>query len=113
MAAADALGLYSQVFDTVEVNTTFHTLPTDSTVRNWYRKTPEDFIFALKFPREVTHELSLEWPATQPLTTELISLARTLEHKCGPLLLQLPPSVDRAVFNRRMTPAAAWWERVT
>jgi uncharacterized protein YecE (DUF72 family) len=47
------------------------------------------------------------------LTTELISLARTLEHKCGPLLLQLPPSVDRAVFNRRMTPAAAWWERVT
>jgi uncharacterized protein YecE (DUF72 family) len=40
--------------------------PTDSTVRNWYRKTPEDFIFALKLPREVTHELSLEWPATRP-----------------------------------------------
>jgi uncharacterized protein YecE (DUF72 family) len=35
-----------QVFDTVEVNTTFHALPTESTVRNWYRKTPGDCTFA-------------------------------------------------------------------
>lgn len=101
LAAADALGFYSQVFDTVEVNTTFHGLPAESTVRNWYRKTPTGFIFALKFPREVTHDLRLEWPAAEPLTTALLHLAAVLEDKCGPLLLQLPPSFDRSAVNRR------------
>jgi uncharacterized protein YecE (DUF72 family) len=48
----------------------------------------------------VTHELRLEWPAAEPLSTELIRLARVLEDKCGPLLLQLPPSFDRSPFNR-------------
>jgi uncharacterized protein YecE (DUF72 family) len=101
LAAADALGFYSQVFDTVEVNTTFHALPTESTVRGWYLKTPPDFTFALKFPREVTHDLRLDWPAVEPLTTELLRLARLLEDKCGPLLLQLPPSFQRSQANRR------------
>jgi uncharacterized protein YecE (DUF72 family) len=105
LAAADALGFYSQVFDTVEVNTTFHALPTESTVRNWYRRTPDGFTFALKFPREVTHELQLEWPASEPLTTELLRLAGLLEDKCGPLLLQLPPSFDRSPINRRVLAA--------
>ncbi len=49
----------------------------------------------------MTHELRLEWPAAEPLTTELIRLARVLEDKCGPLLLQLPPSFDRSPLNRR------------
>jgi uncharacterized protein YecE (DUF72 family) len=101
MAQADALGFYSQVFDTVEVNTTFHALPAESTVRSWYRKTPPGFKFALKFPREITHDLSLEWPAAESLTNQLLRLARLLEDKCGPLLLQLPPSFDRSNANRR------------
>ena len=101
MAAAEALGFYSQIFNTVEVNTTFHALPIESTVRSWYRKTPPGFTFALKFPREITHDLRLEWPAAEPLTTELLRLARILGDKCGPLLLQLPPSFDRSTANRR------------
>ncbi len=89
------------MFDTVEVNTTFHGLPSESTVRTWYRKTPPHFTFALKVPREVTHELRLDWPAAEPLTTALLRLARLLDDKCGPLLLQLPPSFDRSGFNRQ------------
>jgi uncharacterized protein YecE (DUF72 family) len=76
-------------------------LPTESTVRSWYRKTPPDFKFALKFPREITHDLLLELPAAESLTTGLLRLARLLEDKCGPLLLQLPPSFDRSTANRR------------
>jgi uncharacterized protein YecE (DUF72 family) len=101
LPTTDALAFYSQVFDTVEVNTTFHALPTESTVRGWYRKTPDDFRFALKFPREITHELRLAWPAAEPLTTQLLRLARVLGDKCGPLLLQLPPGFERSVANRR------------
>jgi len=33
LSTADALSFYSQVFDTVEVNNTFHALPSESTVR--------------------------------------------------------------------------------
>ncbi len=50
----------------------------ESTVRGWYRKTSADFTFALKFPREITHELRLEWPAAEPLTTELLRHAAEL-----------------------------------
>ena len=101
MPVADALGFYSQVFDTVEVNTTFHALPTAATVRGWYRKTPPGFTFALKFPRAITHDLRLEWPAAEPLTSQLLELAEQLADKRGPLLLQLPPSFDRSTANRR------------
>jgi len=101
LATADALAFYSQVYDTVEVNTTFHALPTEATVRGWYSRTPPGFTFALKFPREVTHDLRLEWPAAEPLTTGLLRLAHVLEDKCGPLLLQLPPSFGRSALNRR------------
>ena len=49
----------------------------------------------------MTRELRLEWPAAEDLTTELIRLAHVLEDKCGPLLLQQPPSFDRSAVNRR------------
>src|SRR5207249_10860707 len=79
----------------------FHALPTESIVQSWYRKTPPGFKFALKFPREITHEMQLEWPAAESLTNQLLRLAQLLEDKCGPLLLQLPPSFDRSTANRQ------------
>jgi len=99
--SADALGFYSQVFDTVEVNATFHALPRESTVRGWYERSTPDFTFALKFPRQITHDALLERPQVEAPTAELIRLARRLEDKCGPLLLQLPPSFGRSPANRR------------
>jgi uncharacterized protein YecE (DUF72 family) len=101
LAQADALGFYGRVFDTVEVNTTFHALPSDSTVRGWYAKTPRGFRFALKFPRAITHDLRLALPDAQPLTRDFLRVADLLEDKCGPLLLQLPPSFERSPANRR------------
>jgi uncharacterized protein YecE (DUF72 family) len=101
LSSTDALGFYSQIFDTVEVNTTFYALPTEGTVRAWYERTCPGFSFALKFPRAITHDLRLELPAAEPATRELLRLAGILGDKCGPLLLQLPPSFDRSAANRR------------
>jgi uncharacterized protein YecE (DUF72 family) len=100
-SAAEALSFYSQVYDTVEVNTTFHALPSASTVRAWYERTPAHFTFALKAPREITHELRLERPEVEAPTRELLRLANVLGEKCGPLLVQLPPSFDRSAANRK------------
>ncbi len=101
MPQAEALSFYGQVFDTVEVNATFHALPTDSTVRGWYERTGPDFSFALKCPRQVTHDVRLELPAAEAPMLELLRLAGLLEDKLRPLLVQLPPSFDRSAANRR------------
>ena len=39
---------YAQVFDTVEVNSTFYRLAKPAAVDGWVHHTPYDFVFALK-----------------------------------------------------------------
>ena len=53
---SEFLPFYSQVFNAVEINTTFYGIPRASTVDTWARVTPEDFIFTAKMPKEITHE---------------------------------------------------------
>jgi uncharacterized protein YecE (DUF72 family) len=101
MPQAEALAFYARIFDTVEVNTTFHAVPPESTVRGWLARTPAEFRFALKFPRAITHDLRLALPDAEAPTREFLRVADLLEGKCGPLLLQLPPSFDRSPANRR------------
>jgi uncharacterized protein YecE (DUF72 family) len=100
LTQAEALEFYARVFDTVEVNATFHALPSDSTVRGWYARTPDHFRFALKFPRQITHDLRLALPEAEAPTLAFLRAADLLEEKCGPLLLQLPPSFDRSPEHR-------------
>jgi uncharacterized protein YecE (DUF72 family) len=45
------LDQYSQVFNTVEGNSTFYGLPDPKTVERWAHLTHDGFRFALKFPR--------------------------------------------------------------
>jgi hypothetical protein len=41
------LELYSRVFDTVEVNSTFYRLASQTAVRRWVEQTPEKFTFTV------------------------------------------------------------------
>lgn len=85
------LSYYSQVFNYVEVDSTFYRIPNQFMVKNWARRTPEDFRFTAKFPKEITHdkkfknvekELSLFYDAMKPLKNKLLAL-----------LIQFPPYV--------------------
>jgi uncharacterized protein YecE (DUF72 family) len=49
------LECYAQRFHTVEVNATFYRLATRSTVEHWLEQTPQDFCFAVKASRYLTH----------------------------------------------------------
>ena len=82
---------YSEEFDTVEINASFYRLPLASTFDGWKEKAPDGFCYAVKVNRFITHMKKL-LDADQPLDT-FVALSRRLEHKLGPLLYQLPPSL--------------------
>jgi len=87
--AADFLSTYARAFSTVEVDSTFYATPAAKTVRGWAQRTPENFIFSLKLPQEITHERRLR--NVDELAAEFFDVVRELGPKLGPVLIQLGP----------------------
>ena len=87
------LPYYGEAFDTVEVNNSFYRLPTETTFSNWKTRSPENFLFAVKASRYLTHIKKLKEPV-EPLKL-FWSRARLLEEKLGPVLYQLPTRWER------------------
>jgi uncharacterized protein YecE (DUF72 family) len=86
---ADFLNVYARAFNTVEVDSTFYAIPPQKTLRGWAERTPGDFVFALKMPREITHERRLR--DCDDAAELFFSRARELGSKLGPILIQLAP----------------------
>ncbi len=84
------LGLYSQVFNAVEGNTTFYARPAPSTVQRWAEVLPDDFRFTAKFPGDISHggDLRLQLQAAGTF----IQLLAPLGERVAPFWLQLPAS---------------------
>lgn len=86
-------GYYCDRFSTVELNVTFYRLPKDEAFKKWRSETPDDFRFALKGSRFITHIKRLKDPA-DPLKT-FMARARLLKEKLAVILWQLPPNFTR------------------
>jgi uncharacterized protein YecE (DUF72 family) len=69
----------------------------------WAASVPEDFRFAVKVPKAITHEHRLK--DIDDLMYRFLSEASGLGHKLGPLLIQLPPSLSfqHGVADRFLT----------
>jgi uncharacterized protein YecE (DUF72 family) len=108
----------SSKLNTVEINGTFYSLQRPESFRRWYAETPDDFTFAVKGPRFITHMKKLA-DVDGPLANFYASGVLALRDKTGPMLWQLPPTLgfdaDRlaAFFARlpRSTGEAAWLAR--
>ncbi|MGE0243785.1 MAG: DUF72 domain-containing protein [Nitrososphaeraceae archaeon] len=50
------LSYYSQIFDFVDIDSTFHRIHSSFMVSNWNKGTPDSFRFAVKFPKVITHD---------------------------------------------------------
>ncbi len=90
LKSEEFLGFYSKRLNSVEINSSFYAPPTAPMVKSWSSKTNDDFRFAFKAPRQVTHILKLG--KGSPETSERMS--RTLDllgPRKGPILFQLPP----------------------
>ena len=86
-------------FATVEINGTFYSLQKPAYFRRWSAETPEDFVFAIKGSRYITHMRKLR-NIEQPLANFFASGILELGGKTGPFLWQFPPQMrfDRALF---------------
>jgi uncharacterized protein YecE (DUF72 family) len=100
--AGEYLGRYSRVFDLTEVDSTFYRAPSLFLTRRWAEQTPDEFVFALKIPQEITHR------PKDPFAAELLAtFVANLEPirsagKLGPLVAQFPPSFRREAGADRL-----------
>jgi uncharacterized protein YecE (DUF72 family) len=83
------LSFFAQRFQTVEVNNTFYNLPEKIAYDHWRLNTSNDFCFALKMSRYLTHLKRLHDPE-EPVK-RFMERASALGPKLGPVLVQLPP----------------------
>lgn len=80
----------SRTFDSVEINGTFYSLQRPEYFRRWHEATPDDFVFAVKGSRFLTHMKKLR-DVEIPLANFFASGPLALDHKLGPILWQLGP----------------------
>ena len=84
---------YCRHFNTYEMNGTFYKFPTIRIMENWYKKAPDNFLFSVKAPKELTHIKKLV--DCKELITEFYNVCDDgLEEKLGCVLFQFPPSFD-------------------
>lgn len=93
----DFMNYYLNHFDTVEINNSFYRLPTPETFITWRQAVPENFIFAVKASRYITHNKKLI--ESKEALHQLMHNVSGLQKKEGVILFQLPPgwkcNVDR------------------
>jgi uncharacterized protein YecE (DUF72 family) len=82
---------YAQHFGAVEINSSFYRPHKPATYARWAASVPDDFRFAVKVPREITHVRRLDGAAD--LLDRFLAEVGVLGSKLGPLLVQLPPSL--------------------
>ncbi len=90
------LRAYAKVFSSVEIDSTFYRYPTKGMAMGWTRYTPDDFVFAAKLPKLITHEKKLD--LNQGVEQDLQRFIDIMEPvwlcgKLGCILIQLPPSL--------------------
>jgi uncharacterized protein YecE (DUF72 family) len=85
------LQYYASQFSTVELNGVFYRTPTPDAVKSWREQTSDDFVFAWKASKFITHwkRLSQSSINSLELLEDRLSL---LGDKAGPVLFQLPPN---------------------
>lgn len=92
LAQRRELEYLSRQVGTIEINGSFYSLQHPDSYQTWAANTPEDFVFAVKGSRFITHMKRLR-DVEGALPNFLASGVLALGRKLGPLLWQLPPTM--------------------
>jgi uncharacterized protein YecE (DUF72 family) len=88
----DELEYAASLMTSIEINGSFYSLQRPESYQGWRERTPEDFVFAVKGGRFITHMKKLA-DVEAPLANFFASGPLALGEKLGPVLWQLPPSL--------------------
>jgi uncharacterized protein YecE (DUF72 family) len=93
----------SRRLTSIEINGSFYSLQAPASYRAWREATPDDFVFAVKGGRYITHMLRLR-NVRAALGNFFASGIADLRGKLGPILWQFPPNFayDRERFEAFM-----------
>jgi uncharacterized protein YecE (DUF72 family) len=94
LPAREQLAHYARHFGAVEVDSSFYGAPAPATLDHWAEAVPSGFRFALKVPRDITHDRLLKDCAPDLLA--FLDLVSRLGPRRGPVILQLPPTFARS-----------------
>jgi uncharacterized protein YecE (DUF72 family) len=89
------LAWYSERLPTVEINNTFYRMPKAEVLETWAGATPNDFRFAIKASRRITHHARLKADEAADSVAYLYRNLASLGAKRGPVLFQLPPLLKK------------------
>ena len=76
----------SETFSSVEINVTFYSLQRPTSFERWAAETPDDFQFAVKGPRYITHLLRLrhvQAPLANFFASGVLLLGESWARFCG------------------------------
>lgn len=91
------LGLYAQSFPVVELNYTWYQMVRAEAISRMIASAPDDFCFAAKLTRTLTHERDRDWKNELQRYREGI---KPLQRQLLAILIQLPPDFNWSVQNR-------------
>jgi len=110
LPAKEMLRHYSRVFSTVELNNTFYRFPRAAQVTEWRTATPRGFRFSVKANKIITHNRRLR--DVEDLVRLQLERLAEFKDRAGPLLIQLPPSLQRDLPRLRdflyLLPPGRW-----
>src|SRR4051812_2843434 len=79
----------SRAFNSIEINGSFYSLKTPECYATWRKATPDDFVFAVKGGRFITHMKKLK-DVDAAVANFFASGVLALNEKLGPVLWQFP-----------------------
>jgi uncharacterized protein YecE (DUF72 family) len=83
---------YAATLNAAEINSSFYRHHRPQTYERWAASVPEDFRFAVKLPKALTHAGALK--PREPALARAIDEASGLGNKLGAFLVQLPPKLE-------------------
>lgn len=95
----DFLAAYASVYDTLELDTTFHAVPPPDRVQKWADTVPDGFVFCPKTPKQITHENPIAFGSTAMRHFLRALTPMRKADKLGPILIQFPPTFTITEFK--------------
>lgn len=85
------LTYHARFFNTVENNSSFYRIASESTYKTWSKMVPANYRFSIKLNKQITHISKLQvTDAVRERVQYILDTTQVLEQKLGALLIQLP-----------------------